>query len=263
MELIWDVKSCWDNVPLRDLLFVIMKIPIVKEHGSWVVFIFSCAAGIVTGLSTRPWLTGKDFSFGILLTVLGLALLINSKNPLALTLRSKYQNKEQLLWFVLFSSIGFVLLVPFLTDGIKIFIFFSPLILGYVILLSRGREHYLFTELNGFALLTLSAPIVYFVITDEISFRLYLAVFIFFAAGVFKVRARMKKTLAYRWLMILYCAASPAFFLYLNVPTVVLLPLLENILSVLWMREEKLRTTGNIELIKGLIFIILLGFFWQ
>jgi hypothetical protein len=37
-----------------------MKIPIVKEYGSWAVFIFSCIAGVMTGMLTRPWLTGKD-----------------------------------------------------------------------------------------------------------------------------------------------------------------------------------------------------------
>jgi hypothetical protein len=249
-----------------------MKIPIVKEHGSWAVFIFSCAAGIITGLLTRPWLTGRDFSIAVLLTILGLVFLINSKNPLTVILRSKgrryesngsYQNKEHLFWFVLFNLIGFILLIPFLIGRIKTFLFFSPLILSYIILLFRGKEHHLIAELNAFALLTLSAPIVYFVITGEISFRLYLAVFIFFAAGVLKVRARIRKTLTYRWLMVLYCVASLALFAYLGISAVVLLPLFENIISVLRMREEKLRTTGNIELIKGVVFTALLGFFWQ
>lgn len=248
---------------LRSSVFF-MKIPIVKEYGSWAVFIFSCAAGIVTGILTRPWQTGKDFSMDTLLTILGLMLLINSKNPLSSALRTKGQRKEHLLWFMFFSLVGFVLLTPFLTNGIKTFLFFSPLVLSYMILLSRGKEHYLLTELNGFALLTLSAPIIYFVITGEMSLRLYLAVFIFFAAGVLKVRVRIKKTLAYRWLMIFYCTASSlVFFYYLNISVVVLLPLLENIISVLWMREEKLKTTGNAELIKGVIFTILLIFFWQ
>lgn len=247
-----------------------MKIPIVKEYGSWAVFIFSCMAGLIIGLLTRPWQTGKDFSMDTLLTILGLMLLINSKNPLSSALRTKSestrtegQKKEHLLWFMFFSLVGFVLLTPFLTNGIKTFLFFSPFVLSYMILLSRGKEHYLLTELNGFALLALSAPIIYFVITGEMSLRLYLAVFIFFAAGVLKVRVRIKKTLAYRWLMIFYCTASLVFFYYLDISVVVLLPLLENIISVLWMREEKLKTTGNAELIKGVIFTILLIFFWQ
>lgn len=249
-----------------------MKVPIVKEYGSWAVFIFSCAAGIVTGLLTRPWHTGRDFSVEMLLTVLGLMFLLNSKRPLSSALKTRtqqnepcglFREKEHILWFVFFSLAGIAFLTPFLAGGIKVFLFFSPLVLCYVILLSSGKEHSLVTELNGFALLTLSAPIVYFVITGELSFRLYFAVFIFFAAGVFKIRARIKKTPAYRWLMILYCSASLFFFFYSNISAILLLPFFENVVSVLWMREEKLRTTGNIELIKGVIFTVLLGFFWQ
>jgi hypothetical protein len=110
-----------------------MKIPIVKEYGSWAVFIFSCVAGLITGLLTRPWQTGKDFSMDTLLTILGLMLLINSKNPLSSALRTKSestrtegQRKEDLLWFMFFSLVGVVLLIPFLTNGIKTFLFFFP-----------------------------------------------------------------------------------------------------------------------------------------
>lgn len=240
-----------------------MKIPVVKEHGSWAVFIFSCAAAIVTGVMTRPWQSGKDFSFGLLFTVLGLVFLINSKNPLTSVLRTKAQKRENIIWLVFFSLAGLILLLPFLLGGMKTFLFFSPLILSYVVLLYAGKEHNLITELNGFALIALSAPIVHFVITDEISFRLYLAVLIFFGAGVFKVRARLKKTFTFRFLMILYCITSLFAYHYLGIAIIILLPLLENIVSVLWMREEKLKTTGNIELIKGVIFTTLLGFFWQ
>ncbi|MEF9437910.1 MAG: hypothetical protein L0922_03880 [Candidatus Mariimomonas ferrooxydans] len=95
------------------------------------------------------------------------------------------------------------------------------------------------------------------------SLRLYLVVFIFFAAGVFKVRVRIKKTSQHRWLMIIYCAASLFFFSLLNVSAIMLLPFSENVIYALWMRDEKLKTTGNIELIKGVIFIILFGFYWQ
>jgi hypothetical protein len=116
-----------------------------------------------------------------------------------------------------------------------------------MILLLYGKEHYLITELTGFALLTLSAPILNFVITGVMSVKLLLAVFIFFAAGVFKVKARMKKTLSYRWLMVIYCACALIFFLRLNISYAILLPLIENIVSVIWMREEKLEITFSSE----------------
>jgi hypothetical protein len=240
-----------------------MKIPIVKEWGSWVVFIASCTAGLITGLLTHPWQTGRDFSVKTLVTILGLTFFINSKNPLASALRTKGSRNEHLLWLLIFGSIGFVFLIPFLLEGIMTFSVFSLLILSYLVLLSIGKEHHLFAELNGFALLTLSAPIVYFVVTGEMSLKLYAAVFLFFGAGVLKVRVRLKKTLAYRWVMILYCAVSFIFFYYLDIPVVLLLPLIENIITALWMREERLRTTGNIELIKSVIFIVIIGMFWS
>ncbi|GBE05725.1 hypothetical protein BMS3Abin10_01359 [bacterium BMS3Abin10] len=239
-----------------------MKIPVVKEHGSWAVFILAGTAGITAAFLTRPWQRGREFSVITLLTVAGMALLINSKSPLSAALRPGGQVKKHFLWFVFFSVTGLVLLVPFLARGGKQFLFFSPLVLSYVILLWRGKEHHFLAELNGFALLTLSAPIIYFVITGDMSVRLYLAVFIFFAAGVFKVRARAKKTPGYRLLMVLYCAASPVLYHFLNIPAVLLIPLVENVVSVLRLREEKLRTTGNTELIKGVVFTALLGFFW-
>ncbi|MEF9426921.1 MAG: YwiC-like family protein [Candidatus Mariimomonas ferrooxydans] len=240
-----------------------MKIPIVKEYGSWAVFILSCSAGIIAGLLTRPWQTGKDFSVEIVLTILGLIFLINSKNPLSSAIKTKQQRQRYLLWFAVFSLCGLVLLIPFLTEGFRIFLIFSPLVLLYIVFLLFEKEHFLLSELTGFSLLTLSAPVVYFVITQEMSLRLYLVVFIFFAAGVFKVRVRIKKTSQYRWCMIIYCAASLFFFSLLNVSAIMLLPLFENVIYALWMRDEKLKTTGNIELIKGVIFIILFGFYWQ
>jgi hypothetical protein len=241
-----------------------MKIPIVKEYGSWAVFIFSCSAGITTGFLTRPWQSGRDVSLSTLLTVLGLTLLINAKNPLTSAVRAKGKRTEDLLWFALFIVTGLAFLVPFLSEGLTKIIIFLPLVVSYVILLSRGKEHSLLTELNGFSLLTLSAPILYFVISGELSLRLYGAVFIFFAAGVFKVRAQLKRTATFRWAMVFYCLGSLiAFSRLLHIPALVLLPLVENIISVVKMREEKLSTTGNIELIKGLIFTVLLGLFWQ
>lgn len=240
-----------------------MNIPIVKEWGSWAVFISSLSAGLITGLSAYQRHAGRDISIRTLFTVLGLSFLINSKNPLASSIRTKGANKEHLLWFLFFSLAGLAFMAPFLVEGLKTFSIFSLLVASYVILLSRGKEHYIITELNGFALLTLSAPIVYFVITGETSLRLYTAVFIFFAAGVFKVRARIRITLVYRWIMALYCPAALAVFYCLNIPVILLMPLLENIAHVLFMRKEKLKTTGDVELIKAVIFIILIGLFWE
>jgi hypothetical protein len=126
-----------------------------------------------------------------------------------------------------------------------------------------GREHHILAEMNGFAILTLSAPVVYFAMTGELSMKLYAAVLIFFWAGVFKVRLRIRKTLFFRKAMVLYCAAAAVAFFLLNISIMLLLPLAENIVSAVLMREEKLKETGYIELSKSIAFILLLSFFWR
>lgn len=238
------------------------NIPFVKEWGSWAVFIYSCSVGLIAGLQTRPWQTGTDFSIKTLVTILGLVFLVNSKAPLTSFLRAGGNRKEHLGWLFFFSLTGLALLIPFLIDGTRIFLVSSLLVLIYLFFVLSGKEHSLFAELNGFAILTLSAPIVYFVITSDVSLRLYAAVLVFFSAGVLKVRVRLKKTVPYRALMLVYCAASPILFYSVKIPVILLLPLCENIISVFLMREERLRTTGNIELIKGVVFLFLVGFFW-
>lgn len=169
-----------------------MRIPIVKEYGSWAVFVLSCLAALTAGLLTHPWESEREFFNETVLTILGMAFLINSKNPFASLLRAKSDSsssegrkKEHLLWFLFFSMVGLAFLTPFLIDGLKQFSVFFLLIIIYVLLLSAGKEHHLMAELNGFALLTLSAPIVYFVITDGMSMKLYAAVLIFFCSRGF------------------------------------------------------------------------------
>jgi hypothetical protein len=239
-----------------------MKVPVVKEWGSWVVFVTSCLAGLITGLQTRPWLTGRKFATVTALTVLGTAFLINAKNPLASAIRSKGKS-EHVMWLLFFTVTGLALLVPFLSEGLRAFSVFAALVACYIILLASGKEHHIAAELNGFALLTVAAPAVYFAITGKMSWKLYLAVSVFLSAGVFKVRLRLRKTPLFRWVMILYCAASLTIFSLLSISVIILLPLVENIMTAIWLREEKLRTTGNIELAKSIAFLILIGFFWK
>jgi hypothetical protein len=171
-----------------------MKIPVVKEWGSWAVFFSSCLAGLITGLKTQPWLAGRDFTKVTALTILGSVFLINSKNPLSSAIRSK-EKKEHILWFLFFTLAGLVFLIPFLTEGIKTFQIFAILIASYIILLSSGNEHHLAAELNGFALLTISAPIVYFAVTGEMSWKSVSCCYLFLQGGVFKVRLRLRKLL--------------------------------------------------------------------
>ncbi len=239
-----------------------MKIPVVKEWGSWVVYISSLLAAFAVALHS-PGQTGRGLPAVLIPTILGLTFIINSKNPLSSTIRTKGRQQEHINWLLFFSITGLILLFPFLIEGLKFFWFFSLLAASYTVLLLFGKEHHIMTELNGFALLTLSAPVVYFTITGEMSMKLYLALFLFFAAGVMKVRVRLKKSLFFRVMMVLYCAAALAVFYLSDISLLLLLPLIENIVSVILMKEEKLKVTGYIELTKGVGFIFLIVFFWR
>lgn len=239
-----------------------MKIPFVKEWGSWAVFFSSCCTGLITGLHTRPWMTGREFAAVTVLSILGFTLLINSKNPLTAAIRSKWE-RATVQWFLFFCITGIALLIPFLAEGFTTFSIFAVLIASYCVLLYMGKEHHILSELNGFSLLTISAPAVYFAVTGEMSWKLYVAVTVFFSGGVFKIRLRLKKTLLYRWIMILYCVAASIVFYLINIPVILLLPFLENMLTAVWLREEKLRTTGYTELVKSILFILLVWKYWQ
>ncbi|MDH4028824.1 MAG: hypothetical protein OEU95_08340, partial [Nitrospirota bacterium] len=200
-----------------------MKVPFVREWGSWVVFVSSWLAAIAAGSSSRHWQAGADIIPQTALTIIGLTLLVNSKNPLASAIRTKGRNREHLLWLLFFVLAGLAFLIPFIIAGMERFSVFSLLVLSYVVLLKSGKEHHLLAELNGFALLTLPAPVVYFMITGVLSLKLYAAVLVFFAAGVFKVKLRIKKSAAYRMVMALYCCAAVIIFYVLNIPVILLL----------------------------------------
>lgn len=239
-----------------------LKIPFVKEWGSWIVFISASIAALIAGSITGQSSDSELHSLKTVLAILGLAFLINSKNPLTALLRPGGRSRDNLLWSLFFATIGLIMLLPVITEGIKPVLIALLLVISYIMLLLARKEHSLAAEFNGFALLTMAAPVVYFAITGEVSLRLYVCALLFFGAGVFKVKIRLKKSVFYRSMMVLYIVISAGSFILFDIPLILLLPLLENLISALYMRDEGLRTTGYIEMTKGIVFLVLMGFFW-
>lgn len=232
-----------------------MRVPLVKEHGAWFVLLFSCIAGVLAG-----WpISGDGIILNIFLTSAGLALLVNSKAPLVSLLRARRIDKAALAWTALFLTSGLLLLSPFFAKGLMYFVVFLPLVILYLFFIAVKKEHLLIAELTGFSLLTMAAPIVYFMATGALSLKLYIAVLLFFGAGVFKVRMRLKKTIFFRAVMVVYCFSVLIIYYCFDIAGILLLPLLENIANAIWFRDEKLKVTGNVELVKGLVFLTLLG----
>lgn len=238
-----------------------MKVPIVKEYGSWVVAALSFTAGMAIGFMTPPVGIKPETVTALLLSVFGIFFLINSKGAFSSFLKSSHR-KTNLVWLLFFSGSGVLLLGPVMFRADSHILLFVPLIGLYIVLLSAGREQNLIAQLTGFSLLTLSAPIAFFAASGTISYRLYGAVLIYYAAGPIKVRFRLRRRTFHRLLMLCYCMFSLYMYRRLALPIVTLLPFLENIASVLWVREERLKTTGGIEFAKAIVFTVMLIIFW-
>lgn len=230
-----------------------MKPYILREYGSWSVFIFSFLAGIIAA-------SDKAIGLNTLFLFIGLSLLFNSKQALVTGLRLK----NRFAWFVFsFQILSGLMLLYFSINSyfapsepqiLKLYAFgLIPLI--YLLFLLILGEHNLFTEIAGFLSLCLSSLIAYFSVTKLININLYIMVSLFFVAGVFKVRVQLKKGFLERLMSILYLVFISLLILVLKLPFLPFLPLIDNLVFSLFLYRTKLKTTGWIEVMKGLAFL--------
>jgi len=233
-----------------------MKPYILKEYGSWSVFIFSFLAGLIMA-------SGKAIGINTLFLFIGLSLLFNSKQALVTGLRLK----NRFAWIVFsFQILSGLMLLFFSINSyfstsepqvLKLYAFgLIPLI--YILSLLILGEHNLFTEIAGFLSLCLSSLIAYFSVTKLINIHLYIMVSLFFVAGVFKVRVQLKKGFLERLMGILYLLFVFLLILVLRLPLLPFLPLIDNLIHSLFLYRTRLKTTGWIEVLKGIAFLGLL-----
>lgn len=224
-----------------------MKNYILREYGSWSVLLFSYISGIIVA--------GR-IDLDIILPLLSLCLFVNSKQAFVIWQRLK--RRKALFVFILQLITGFLILL--LAEGSSIFRLYpySMIPLLYLLSFILLTEHNIFTEIAGFLTLCLASQIALFSLTGDIDIRLYLAVSLFFIAGVFKVRLQLKKDIKERALMIAYLICSIAFYLLLELNPLILLPLTDNLIFALTLYRVRLQVTGWIEVAKGVIFLVLL-----
>ncbi len=228
-----------------------MKNYILREYGSWSVLLFSYVSGIIVA--------GR-IDLDMLLTLLSLCLFVNSKQAFVIWQRLKRRNA--LFVFILQLITGFLILI--LAEGSSIFRLYPFAMIPMLYLLSFIvlTEHNIFTEITGFLTLCLASQLSFFSLTGDIDIRLYLAVSLFFIAGVFKVRVQLKKGIKERALMVAYLICSIISYLLLELNPLILLPLIDNLIFVLTLYRVRLQVTGWIEVTKGVIFLVLLWFAW-
>lgn len=191
-----------------------------------------------------------------------LSLFTNSKLSLTTWRREGYQSKY-LLAFISQVFAGALILLSIIGEPIIKLLPYVLIPVLYILLLLFAGEHKIYTEITGFATLTLSSLIAKFTSTGIVDLTLYIGVAVFFIAGVFKVRVQLSKRLIWRILMVLYIALSLLIYFLLETSSFVLLPLLDNVIFSITMYRVKLKVTGWIEVSKGIAFLILMVFYYS
>ena len=228
-----------------------MKRYILKEYGSWSVMVISYLAGLFTG---------GEFSFKAIVSLIALSLFINSKQAFAMWIRHVDPARSSAI-FIIQIVLASLMLAGILGEGIFRLLPYILIPAAYVLLLYFAGEHAIVTEIFGFGLLALSSLMAKFVTTGTIDHRLYIAVAVFFAASVFKVKLQLKRKLPERFFMAFYIIFALLVYRVIKVPIVVLLPLIDNAIFSLTLYKLKLKATGWLEVIKGMAFLVLIALF--
>lgn len=221
---------------------------LLKEYGSWSVLIIASLVGI--GVS-------HGFSWLAFPLFLALGLLINSKQAFTKWLRKKEDLRSLVIFFGQVAAATIVLVAIFGSDVPRLL----PLLVipsAYLLMNRFAGEHFVLTELLGFALLSLAAVLMKFLITNGVDVRLFVAVALYFTAGVFKIKAVLLKKPTDRVLTVLYVFFSVMVYRGFHLSLFLLLPLLENIVAASTLYKVRLQTTGWIEVAKSLAFLFLM-----
>jgi hypothetical protein len=221
---------------------------LLKEYGSWSVLAIAYLIGI--GVSRGlTWLALPVF--------FALGLLINSKQAFTKWMRQKGDGRSLAVFLGQVFVATVVLLAVFGSDVPRLL----PLLVipaAYLISNRFAGEHFVITELLGFTLISLAAVLAKFLITNGLDVRLFVAVALYFTAGVFKIKAVLLKKTMDRVLTVLYVLFAVVVYRGFHLSLLLLLPLLENLVAASTLYKVRLQTTGWIEVAKSLAFLLLM-----
>ena len=224
----------------------------LKEYGSWSVLTVAFLIGLGVN-RTFPWQAIPLY--------LALGLLINSKQAYTKWIR-KTAERRSLVIFVVQVAIAAAILLSLFWDNMSQLL---PLLIFPTVYLLMNRfagEHFIVTELIGFALLSLAAVLAKFLIVEGVDVRLFVATALYFTAGVFKVKAVLFKNIRDRVLTVLYVVFAVYAYHRFHIALIVLLPLVDNIIVAATLYKVRLQTTGWIEVVKSLAFLGLMMYYF-
>ncbi|HWR73767.1 MAG TPA: YwiC-like family protein [Nitrospirota bacterium] len=217
----------------------------LKEYGSWSVL----TVAFITGLAVSG-----EFTWKAIPVFLSLVLLVNSKQAFMKWSRRPEERTSLEIFFVQVVIATIILLAIF---GRNVPLLLPLLVFPAAYLLSNklGGEHFIITELLGFALLSLAAVLAKFLIVEGVDVRLFVAVALYFTAGVFKVKVLLLKKTRDRVLTALYVVFVAYAYHRFHLALILLLPLADNLIVAATLYKVKLQTTGWIEVAKSLLFL--------
>ncbi len=224
----------------------------LKEYGSWSVLVIAFLTGLVAS---------RGFAWQTIPVFVAVALLINSKLSFTKWIRGK---REHAALFIFLGHLITATVIFFLVFGGSIPQLLPLLVfpIAYVLMNRFAGEHFLLTEVLGFALISLAAVLAKFTVTGGVDVRLFMAVAFYFTAGVFKIKSLLLKKTRDRILTVLYVFLAILVYRGYHVSPIILLPLVDNIIAAAILYKVKLQTTGWIEVCKSLLFLILMALYY-
>ncbi len=221
---------------------------ILKEYGSWSVLTIAYLIGL---------LVSRELRWEAIPVFMSLALLINSKQAYMKWVRKPATRKPLAIFLGQIIVAAVILLLVFKSDIPMLL----PLLVfpaAYFVANRVAGEHFVLTEVLGFVLISLAAVLAKFLITGGLDVRLFVAVALYFAAGVFKVKILLMKKTRERIIMALYVFLSIVMYRGYHIPLIILLPFVDNLIVVVAPYKVKLQTTGWIEVAKSVLFLSLM-----
>ena len=218
---------------------------VLKEYGSWSVLFVAFILGLAVS---------RAFPWQAVPVLFALGLLINAKQAYTKWVRQPTV-REHLLVFLLQVALGASALLVIYRESLLQLLPLLVLPAAYLLANRFAGEHFVLTELLGFALLSLAAVLAKFLVVGGVDVRLFVAAALYFTAGVFKVKAVLLKKVRDRILTVLYVLFAAYAYHRFHIALLILLPLVENVVMALTLYKVRLQTTGWIEVAKSLLFL--------
>ncbi len=241
----------------------IENIPFPKEYGSWGILLTSC----IIGLAISGHIMRQSY-----LAFMGIAIIFMSKASIGIFIRR--HDKNSLIFTVVYLAIGLLLILPalLLIDmSIIMVLLIIPLaaIIVYALSAYLHKERSSIVEFFAMAALTLPAAFFQILPVNRINMTIlviWLMVFLYFSASIFRVKMLIFKNKTYRLANMIYLIII-VIFIYAAIHEHVMpwlvgiafLPLIENLVDTFrYINKRSLKVVGVTELIKGTIFAVIL-----